>query len=389
MSRIVLARIYRVNSAKLHPIVLELETDDGLAGLGEAAVSFGVGGPATAELIREMCERFVIGRDSNCIEAIWNEIYDQSFWAKGGGPLVFGAISAIEVALWDLKGKRLGVPVYDLFGGPIRSEIDVYANGWNYDLLDPLSWSKAAERPLKDGYTAIKCYPLAVPAGDKGTLRHPTLKSLSPDLLKLGFERMRNLRDVVGKDVRIRVDLCGAIGLDDVIRFAKQIEPLDIDWLEEAGDPADIGSFAKIAEWTSIPLTAGERFYALAGFRDIIESRAISILQPDIGTSGGLMECKRIAAMGEVYGMKFAPHNCGGGILTAASLNICACTRNFMTLEVFPYLPELEDNIEVTLPSPERQIKGGFLPISTEPGLGVQLNRAAMRPFLWAECNAA
>lgn len=101
------------------------------------------------------------------------------------------------------------------------------------------------------------------------------------------------------------------------------------------------------------------------------------------------MECKRIAAMGEVYGMKFAPHNCGGGILTAASLNICACTRNFMTLEVFPYLPELKDNIEVTLSSPERQIKGGFLPISTEPGLGVQLNRAAMSPFLWAECNAA
>lgn len=389
MSKIVLARIYRVNSAKLHPIVLELEADDGLTGLGEAAVSFGVGGPATAELIREMCERFVIGCDANCIEAIWNEIYDQSFWTKGGGPLIFGAVSAIEVALWDLKGKRLGVPVYDLFGGPIRREIDVYANGWNYDLLDPVSWSKAAERPLKDGYTAIKCYPLAVPAGGTGTLRHPSLRTVSTDLLKLGYERMRNLRDVVGKDVRIRVDLCGAIGLDDATRFAELIEPLDIDWLEEAGDPADIASFSKLAERTSIPLAAGERFYGLSGFRDIVESRAISILQPDIGTCGGLMECKRIAAMGEAYGMRFAPHNCGGGILTAASSHICACTRNFMTLEVFPYLFDLERNIEITIQSPERRIKNGLLSLDTEAGLGVQLNRSAVTPFLWAECNAA
>jgi galactonate dehydratase len=382
------ARIYRVISAKLHPIVLELETDDGLVGLGEAAVSFGLGGPATAEMIREICDRYLIGRDPSDIEAIWAELYDQSFWARGGGPITFGAISAIDIALWDLKGKRLGIPVYEFFGGCVRREVDVYANGWNYEFLDALSWSKAAERPLRDGYTAIKCYPLAIPANGKSTLEHPSLKSVGEDLFKLGVERMRSLRDVVGPDVLIRVDLCGAISLIDAIRFARAIEPLDIDWLEEAGDPADITSFAELKKRTSIPLAAGERFFSLAGFRDIIGSRALAIVQPDVGTCGGLMECLRIAAMGEVYGMKFAPHNCGGGILNAATLHVSACARNFLTLEVFPYFRTLADNVEVTLSNPEYRISGGKLAVSAAPGLGVEIDRAAVAPFLWSECHA-
>jgi galactonate dehydratase len=340
-------------------------------------------------MIREICERFLIGRDSSDIEALWAELYDQSFWARGGGSIIFGAISAIDIALWDLKGKRFGVPVYEFFGGCVRREVDVYANGWNYEFLDPLSWSKAAERPLRDGYTAIKCYPLAIPANGKSTLRHPTLKSVDEDLFKLGAARMQSLRNVVGQDVRIRVDLCGAVGLSDAIRFARLIEPLDIDWLEEAADPADISSFKELSERTSIPLAAGERFFSLAGFRDIIESRAIAIVQPDVGTCGGLAECLRIAAMGEVHGMKFAPHNCGSGILTAATLQMSACARNFLTLEVFPYFRMLADNVEITLSSPECLIAAGKLAVGAPSGLGVELNRAAVDPFLWSECREA
>jgi galactonate dehydratase len=388
MSKIVRARIYRVISAKLHPIVLELETDDGITGIGEAAVSFGLGGPATAEMIREICERFLMGRDPSGIEEIWAELYDKSFWARGGGAIIFGAMSAVDIALWDLKGKRLGIPVYEFFGGCVRHEVSVYANGWNYEFLDASSWSNAAERPLKDGYTAIKCYPLAIPAKGKSTLQHPSLKSVDEELFDLGVARMKSLREVVGPSVRIMVDLCGAIGLSDAIRFARAIEPLRIDWMEEAGDPADIASFSQLKERTSIPLAAGERFFSLAGFRDIIESRAIAILQPDVGTCGGLGECLRIAAVGEAYGMKFAPHNCGGGILNAATLHVSACARNFLTLEVFPYFHALAGNVEITLSNPDSRIARGKLAISDAPGLGVEINRTDVAPFLWGECHA-
>ena len=329
MVKIVGARIFCVKSAKLHPIVLELQAEDGFCGLGEAALSFGFGRSACAELLREMVEAVVLGREAENIARIWSELYDRSFWARGGGAIVFGAMSAIELALWDLKGKRLGIPVYDFLGGKLRTEIDVYANGWNYQFLEPLEWAKAAERPLQDGYTAVKCYPLAIPGIGGNTLVHPSMKHVDEELLRLGGARLRTLRQVVGNEVIIRVDLCGAIGLDDTIRFARTIEPLNIDWLEEGGDPSDLTSFSKLASKTSIPLAAGERFYGLHGFRDIIGARAISIAQPDIGTSGGMMQCLAIASMAETHGIRLAPHNCGGGILTAASLHLCASVRNF------------------------------------------------------------
>lgn len=381
------ARIFRVKSVKLHPIVLELQTADGICGLGEAAVSFGFGRSACAELLREMVEAGVLGRQSDEIASIWSGLYDRSFWARGGGAIVFGALSAIEMALWDIKGKRLGIPVYDFFGGKVRNEIEVYANGWNYEFLEPMAWAKAVERPLDDGYSAVKCYPLAIPGIGGNTLIYPYMKQVDQDLLRLGRDRLALLREIVGNDVKIRVDLCGAIGLDDVIRFARMIEPLDIDWMEEAGDPADITSFAKLAERTSIPLSAGERFYGVNGFRDLIGARAISIVQPDIGTSGGLMQCLSIASMAELHGARLAPHNCGGGILTAASLHLCASVRNFFTLELFPYFSHMPGHVELVTDNPDRRVVNSKIALERKPGLGVQLDEVALEPYLWATCR--
>src|SRR6059058_5550761 len=164
--------IYVVRIDGRHPIIVELETDAGITSLGEAAIAYGIGETAAAGMIKDLADAIVLGQDPFRIESVWSDMYDHSFWAKRGGPIVFAGISAIEQALWDIKGKALGVPVYELLGGKCRDRVRVYANGWYGASRTPTELAKAAERPLRDGYKALKCYPLA--QWDGGGLRHVT-----------------------------------------------------------------------------------------------------------------------------------------------------------------------------------------------------------------------
>jgi len=169
--RVISANIYLLKVGTLQPVVIELITDEGVTGLGEVAVSYGIGAAGAAAMTKELARAMVLGRDPFRIEEIWSEMYDHSFWAKGGGPIVFAAISAIEQALWDIKGKALGVPVYELLGGKIRDDVPLYANGWSYHCETPDDLARAAGRPLRDGYKALKCFRLPFPmvAGASGT----------------------------------------------------------------------------------------------------------------------------------------------------------------------------------------------------------------------------
>jgi galactonate dehydratase len=389
MSKIAAARIYSVTGSKLHPIVLELKTDDGLTGLGEAAIAYGVGGIAAASMIKDVCERIVLGKDASRIEALWHEMYDHTFWAKGGGAIVFAAISAVETALWDIKGKRLGVPVYELLGGLVHDRLPCYANGWNYEFLDATSWAKAAEKPLADGYKAIKCYPFAVPTEASRTLRHVTRRTLTGELIELAYQRVKELSKVVGGSGDILLDLSGGLTTDETIRFCERVQEFNIGWIEEPADPFDVGALRKVADRIHTPLAAGERLYTRYGFRKVLETQAIEIVQPDVGNTGGLLETKKIAAMAEAYNMRFAPHNCASGISTAASAHIGACTSNFMTLEVYPYFVNYPNYVEILQENPERRIKDGFLAPDPRPGLGVELDRKVADRFLFAECTAS
>ncbi len=385
MSKITAVRVYSVTSSKLHPIVVEVETADGVVGVGEAAIAYGVGGLAAAAMIAEMAERYVLGWDASRIEALWHELYDHSFWAKGGGAIVFAAIGAIETALWDIKGKELGVPVYELLGGLVHDRLPVYANGWNTEFSDAEEWARAAERPVADGYTMIKTYPLAMPMEEGRTLRHVTRRALDRDMTKLAVERVRLLRQVVGPEIVILLDLSGGLTTDETINYCKRVEEFDIGWIEEPCDPFDVGALARIAGKIDIPLAAGERLYTRYGFRKVLESQAIGIVQPDIGNTGGMLETKKIAAMAEAYNMRFSPHNCASGVSTAAAAQIGACTSNFMTLEVYPYFREYPNFVEIAKSNPELRIKDGRLGMDRSPGLGVELDHAVVDRFLWAE----
>jgi galactonate dehydratase len=154
--KIVEARIYRVSIGGRNPVLVQIITDTGLSGVGEAAVAYGSGAPAAAAMVKELAQDFALGKDPFNIEALWSDMYDHTFWAKGGGSIIFAGISAIEQALWDIKGKALGVPVYEMLGGKIRDRVRVYANGWSFRSNTPSEFARAAERVVKDGYTALK-----------------------------------------------------------------------------------------------------------------------------------------------------------------------------------------------------------------------------------------
>jgi galactonate dehydratase len=378
--------IYLVTTGKLHPVVVELVTDDAVSGIGEAAIAYGLGGTAAAGMIKDLCERMIVGCDPARIESLWSEMYDHSFWAKGGGAIVFAGISAIEQALWDIKGKALGVPVHELLGGRMRDEVRVYANGWYGAARTPAQFAQAAERPLRDGYRALKCYPLAVPA--ENGLRHVSARMIDRDFAELAFEKVKALRAAVGADVELMLDLSGGLTTAETIRLCRRFEELDIAWIEEPADPFDVGALAKIAERVNIPIAVGERFYTRHGFRKVFEAQAADIVQPDVGNTGGIMEAKKIAAMAEAYNMRVAPHNCGGSLSTAASLQFSACIANFTTLEIYPYFPERPGYVQLLEDAPEARIRNGLLDVPLVPGLGATLARDRMQPFLWARCGA-
>jgi galactonate dehydratase len=378
--------VYLVRAGNLHPVIVEVVLDDGLRGIGEAAIAYGLGGTAAAGMVKDLAERLIVGRDPSQIEKLWCEMYDHSFWAKGGGAIVFAAMSGIEQALWDIKGKQLGVPVYELLGGRVRDRIRVYANGWYGAAKTPDELARAAERPLRDGYDALKFYPLG-DMSDKG-MRHVSNRMVDRDFFELAVARVKAMRDAVGPKVELMADISGGLTTDETIRFCRRIEPFDLTWIEEPADPFDAGALRKISEQVRIPIAAGERVYTRQGFRRLLEPQSVDILQPDVGTCGGIFEARKIAAMAEAYNMRVTPHNCGSMLSTAASLQLAACVPNFMTQEVYPYFPERPGYVQVLESSPEAAIRGGFIDVPRAPGLGVALHAARVAPFLVASCEA-
>ena len=165
-------RVFTVRGGGLHPVIVELTTSDGITGYGEAAVAYGLGAKAAAGMIADFAPS-VIGSDATFPRHVWQEIYDNSFWTKGGGAIVFAAVSAIDQAMWDIKAKALGVPVYELFGAKFEDTVEVYANGWSTKHDDVMGWANAAERPLKDGFRPAEMLPVGCAAGRRHVAPRP------------------------------------------------------------------------------------------------------------------------------------------------------------------------------------------------------------------------
>ena len=357
-----------------NPVVIRINTDEGIYGLGEVGLAYGVGAPAGLGMVKHLAERFLIGSDPFRAEQLWDEMYRRTFWAQGGGPVVFGGMSAIDEALWDIKGKALGVPVYELLGGRVWDKLRVYANGWYHGCVTPEDYAEAAQRVVADGYTAMKFDPFAYSAG--GTWNYPR-RALDPQRADLAYARVEAVRDAVGPKVDILVEVHGNLGTTSAIQMGKRFEALKPFFYEEPVDALNVECMRKVAENVDIPLAAGERLYTRYGFRPYIEGQILDVLQPDIGLAGGIMETKKIAAYAETYGIHVQPHNCAGPISTAASVQLDACITNFIIQEWFPY--HKDERYELVTEALEHQAVGGYYTVTDKPGLGVELNEGAIR----------
>jgi galactonate dehydratase len=365
-------RAYRIPTGGVRPVLVEVTTNEGITGWGEAAVAYGLGARGAAGMIADYATR-VVGSDPMFPRNVYHDIYDNSFWTKGGGAIAFAAVSAIDQALWDIKGKAMGVPVYELFGGAFASTAQVYANGWNYHCNDAVEWAKAAERPIKDGYKILKSYPFATQQPGR-TLTHVQRRALSPEEFTRAVQRVRVLKDVVGDQAELMIDLSGGINNDQLYRFLDVCEELNVMWVEEPLDAFNLTGLKNLAGRYKFPMAAGERVYTRNGFRNLLDTGAIDVVMPDVGNCGGIFEFVQIAAMAEAYNARMSPHNCASTLCTSASLQVWAACANAMPLEIYPYLPESQGYVQVLKNAPEDRIHNGYIEVSKDPGLGAEVD---------------
>jgi galactonate dehydratase len=316
-------------------IFCKIITDEGIHGVGE-----GGGWPIIVQRGIEEVAPFLVGEDPFAIERLWLKVYDVLHGHGLTGAVRGGVISAIDTALWDIKGKALGVPVYELLGGKVRDKVRIYGHA---------STVEAGRALMERGYTAFKCGPSA--------------------------KTLATLRDALGYDVEIGVHCHGQFTPGGALKLAKAIEPYDPAFLEEPTSPDDLDALEWLSKRVAVPLAAGERLYSKWAFRDLLQRRAIEIVQPEITRLGGITEAKKIATMAEAYLVKVAPHDGSvGPVAEMANIHVLTASPNAI------YLEHLADDVpwrrEVAVGVIAEA--DGYLPVPTAPGLGIDLDEAAM-----------
>jgi galactonate dehydratase len=338
-------------------VFVRLETNQGIDGIAEATTH---DKPRTvAAAIEEMSDYF-IGEDPFETERLWLEMYRDEWFSKGAVNTT--VCSAIDIACWDIKGKVLDRPVYELLGGSVHGDwLPAYANGWYTETTeDPETWRRAAERVVDDGYEAMKFDPFghAWQRMDRGELNHVV-------------DVVGAVRDAVGPDVDLLIEGHGRFTAGQALEVADALAEFDPTWFEEPCPPDSLNSLRKVAEKSPIPVATGERMLTKHDFRDLLVETDVDVVQPDIMNAGGVTECKKIAAQAEAEHVSFAPHNPQGPVATAISTHVDAACPNFMIQEIFQtYDVEWVEDLLVDPPV----VEDGRVKIPQKPGIGVELN---------------
>ena len=333
-------------------------------------------------MVKDLAE-IILGMDPTNNEEIWDKMQKKTFWGQGGGTIVSAGMSGIDMALWDIKGKELGVPVYKLLGGKIRNKIRAYASqlqfGWGHgrekqSLNKPEDYVKVSLQAISEGYDAIKIDPIGF---DKnGKWRNMNLCGVIPmEHIDLAYERLHAVRKAVGNSVDIIVEMHAMTDTTAAIQFGRKIVDLDIMYYEEPTMPLNPEQMKVIADAVPIPLASGERIYTRWGFRPFFENHSLRVIQPDLGTCGGITEGKKICDMAHVYDVTVQPHICGGPIATAVALQLEAVIPNFIIHETHRY-SLLEGNIETC--KYDYQPKNGYYEVPDRPGIGQELTDNAI-----------
>jgi galactonate dehydratase len=350
-------RITKLETFKVQPrwLFLKVHTDAGVIGWGEPIVEGRADTVATA--IEEL-STYLVGKDPRNVAHHWQAMYRHAFYR--GGPVLTSAISGVDQALWDIKGKLLGVPVYELLGGPTRTRVRVYAHVRNNP--DVLRQRKA------QGFTAFK-------TGVKDVTQSGVVAS--PQFIGAAQEAFAALREAGGADVDIGIDFHGAVSPQNAKLLIKAYEPYLPMFIEEPVQCQNVAVMAEIARGTHLPIATGERIFTKWGFREILEQGAATILQPDLCHAGGITECRLIAGIAEAYYAAIAPHNPLGPISLAAGIQLAAAIPNFLCQEQV----SLGDGY---LKQPFA-VQEGYIDVPTGPGLGIEVDEAALADKLGHE----
>jgi galactonate dehydratase len=340
-------------------------SEPGLVGWGEATLEWKT--RAVVGAVDDLAP-LVVGQDPTRIGHLWQSMYRHQFFK--GGAVTMSALSGIDLALWDLKGKLLGVPVWQLLGGNVRDRVRMYdhlgagAMDVVYGDATGDGFADAARRSVADGFTALKA--LVVPVS--GPLP-------SGPELRRAHEVMGALRDAVGDDVDIMVDLHGRTTPAAALAFGRRLAEFRPWFFEEPCQPEDIGAMAEVARGLPFPVATGERLVSRTSFRDLLEARAAAIIQPDVCHVGGITEMVKIASLAETYQVPIAPHNPLGPVATWANLHVDFATPNFLVQEIMR--GDVPWRADVVSAVPE--IVAGEVALPTAPGLGVEVDESAAR----------
>ncbi len=346
---------------------VRIYTDQGIYGHGEGtdAVQGGVG------LVR-MFRRFLVGQDPLNIEALWERIRTAGIFAGAQGGQYTAALSAVEIALWDLAGKALGVPVYQLLGGKVRDRVRLYCDSANHHPDDPLAKPKLKELEAM-GFTAVKID--IDEANDPNRWDRVNWTASNAEIDRM-VKEVAFVRETLSPRVDLAVDMHGRYDATTAKRVAREMERFRLLFLEEPVPPENIDVMRDIRESTVTPICAGENLFLRHGFRELLEKRAVDIVMPDLQKCGGLLEGRKIADMAHVYYTPFAPHCVVSPIGTMASCHVCAAVPNFLVLE-WHWISRLE--LWRNFVREGDIIEKGFVTLPDRPGLGVEMNEEAAR----------
>jgi galactonate dehydratase len=337
-------------------VFVKVTTRDGITGVGEASLESNE--RAVVRAVDEL-SRLVIGEDAFAIEGLHLRMQRDSYWRAG--PILSTAISAIEMALWDIKGKALGVPVYELLGGLVRERIPIYANSWFAGASAIEEFAEKAAATVVQGFTGLKWDPFG-----------QAYLSLTTKQLNAVLANVAAVRETVGPDVDLMIEGHGRLDTMSAIQVGRELAAFRVRWFEEPTPPDRASVIAAVRRAVPVPIAAGERAYSRFDCADLLAAEAVDVLQPDVCHIGGLLEMKRVAAMADAAHIPVAPHNPYGPVCHAASLHFAASCHNFLVLETFVVdVPWRRD-----LSGEDWTFEDGCFVVPRTPGLGVELNEA-------------
>ncbi|MGG7665143.1 galactonate dehydratase [Dyadobacter sp. BHUBP1] len=330
-------------------IFLKIHTDAGVVGLGEPLLE---GRALTIQTAIKEVEPYLVGKDPRAVVHHWQAIYRHAFYR--GGPILTSALSGIDQALWDIKGKLLGVPVHELLGGPTRDRVRIYGRASNAEDM---------KKRKAEGYTIIKT---------GVAKKNPANIVENPAFIKYASDNFASLREAGGPEMDIAIDFHGSVPQQTSKVLIKELEQYQPFFVEEPCQAQNVDTLVDIARGTHIPIATGERIFTKWGFREILEKGAASIIQPDLCHAGGITEGRLIAGMAEAYYIPIAPHNPMGPISLATGLQLAASVPNFLVQEQVTLG-------EGYLKEPFKLQKDGTVMVPTKPGLGVELDEDALK----------